>query len=344
MNAKKRKIVFGVVIVVVVLVVMFFSQSKNDLIRQLRGPAEGVFAVFTSADKLVVISRANEAYTWDWNDLKKWPIVAKLNAEMLCPIVADKIVYVPNGRGDTIMVTDLKGEKQIKKITLPFGVKCKMVAPSADCSHVAVLLKHNDKNKLAFISPELGLSEPFLITDEDFDVFQIAVSNDGRYVAACGIMGKQAWFNVINTENRQSWSAAPNTLLEDYERYDRIIFSPDSRKLFVSERVRFTHMYDAESVDVEKTFEVRKFPVVAQKAQMISSVEVSPDGLMFAASTEPTQRLFLWNINSGEKMSEFSLPGPVVGDFAFSPNSDMVATSIVVRSTISIRRLPTAQK
>ncbi|MCD4832123.1 MAG: WD40 repeat domain-containing protein [Anaerohalosphaeraceae bacterium] len=343
MNAKKRKIIFAVVIVVIILVVMFFSQSKSKLVRQLRGPAAGVSAVFTSADKLVVISRANEAYTWDWNDLKKWPTVAKLNAKILCPMAVDKIVYVPNNKPNVIMVMDLKGEKQIRKITLPFGYNCKMVAPSADCSHIAILLTQKDKNKLAFIGPELKLSEMFLVTDKDFDIFQIAISNDGKHIAACGQKEGGGWFSVIDTDSRDAWGKSSIAHNKNFKHYDKLTFSSDSKKLFVSEKVRFIQIYDIESTNLKKTFEIPEYPPVPQKDQIISSIDVSPDGLMLAASTEPVQKLYIWSVETGEKRGESRLPGPVVGDIAFSPASDMIATSILVRSTISVWKTLDAQ-
>ncbi|OQY05652.1 MAG: hypothetical protein B6I25_05350 [Planctomycetales bacterium 4572_13] len=332
MTKKQKIILFPAVIVTVFLLAMFISRSKTHLLHSLRGPAAGARGVFTAADKLVVLSGANEVYTWDWNDLNKWPTVARPNAKMLCPMAAGKILYVPNDRPDTIVVTDLKGEKQIKKIPLPFGTECQMLAPSADCSFVAVLLVKNNENKLALIGPELELTEILSVPAETIKIFKTGVSNDGKLIAVAGEKSGGLAI-VVNTDTKE---VVFRKHLEDISRFDNVIFSPDGEIAYFGERVRFIYAFKIVTGDLLRIFEIPKYPPVPQKKQVISAIDISPDGSRLAASTEPVQRLYIWDAATGQKTTQFGLPGPVVGDIAFSPDSDKIATSVLVRSTVSV--------
>ena len=333
MASKKQKmILFPAVIVGVFLLAIFFSRSRTHLVTSLRGPAAGVAGVFTSADKLVVLSTANEVYAWDWGDLNKWPTVARPKAKILCPMAADKILYVPNDRPDTIVVTDLAGEKQIKKIPLPFGVKCQLLAPSADCSFVAVLLMRDTQSKLALIGPELELTEILSVPDETMKIFKLGVSNNGQLIAAAGEKNGGVAL-VVSADTKE---AVFTKHIEDISRFDNVIFSPDGEIAYFGERVRFIYAFQIETGDLLRKFEIPKYPPVPQKKQVISAIDISPDGSRLAASTEPVQRLYIWDAATGQKTTQFGLPGPVVGDIAFSSDSDKIATSVLVRSTVSV--------
>jgi WD40 repeat protein len=332
MHTKKQKLLIPAVIVIVFLAAVYFSHSKSRLVQDLRGPKAGVQGVFTYGNKLAVLSGDNEVYAWDWNDLKKWPTVVRLKTTLLCPMATDKIVYVPQDQPDTIVVTDLKGESEIKKIPLRFDSKCNMLIPSADCSFIAVLLMQGEESQLALIGPDLELSEIISITEEDMAVFKIAVSNDGRFIAAAGEKNGGAAI-VINTDTREP---VFQNHVDGITRFDNVIFSPDGEIVYFGERVRFIYAYKIATGDLLRTYEIPEYPPVPQKKQVISAIDVSPDGRRLAASTEPVQKLYLWNTETGEKTVELGLPGPVVGDIAFSPDSEMIASSVLVRSTISI--------
>ncbi len=332
MIKNKRKLIIPAIILVVFLVAMFLSQSKTNLIQELRGPKAGVRGVFTSAGKLAVLSGQNEVYTWDWSDLRKWPTVARLKTERLCPMAPGRIVYLPNDRPDTVTITDLKGEKEIKQIPLPFGVECEQMIPSADCSCIALLLKQDHKSRLALIDPELQLSEIASVPDEQMEIFKIGVSNDGQFIAAAGEKNGGVAM-VFSTDTRKP---VFEESIEDILRFDNVIFSPDNKIAYFGERVRFIYAFEMPTGDLLKIYEIPEYPPVPQKKQIISAIDISPDGRVLAASTEPVQKLYLWNTETGEKITEFGLPGPVVGDIAFAPDSARIATSVLVRSTISI--------
>ena len=329
---KQKLILFPAVIVIVFLAAVFLSQSKSNLVQELRGPKAGARAVFTAADKLLVRSGANEVYTWDWNDLKKWPTVARLNTKIISPMAPDKIVYVPNDKSNSIVVTDLKGAKQIKKIPMPFGVTCKMIVPSADCSFIAVLLVRGNKNTLAMIGPELELKEVYSVSDEDMNVLKVGISNNGQLIAAAGENnGGRAL--VVDTAKKK---VLFKNNIEEIQRLDNVIFSPDTETVFFGEKVRFIYALETATGTLLRTFEIPEYPPVPHKKQIISAIDISPDGGLLAASTEPVQRLYIWDAVTGQRQATFGLPGPVVGDIAFSPNSDRIASSVVVRSTVSI--------
>jgi WD40 repeat protein len=336
---KSKKLIIPAVIVVIFLVATFLSQSKTNLLYELRGPKAGVAGVFTSGDKLTVVSGENEVYGWDWNDLKKWPTVARLKTEHLCPLAPDKIVMISTSTPGTLVVTDLAGEEDIKTVPLPFGTTCDMLVPSPDCSHVSLLLERGGQGRLAVLTPDLELSEITTIDKEDMTVFKVGVSNDGRFVAAAG----EKDGGVAQVFDTQTKEAVFKKHLKDITRFDNVIFSPDSTTVYFGERVRFIYAFDIATGDLLRTYEIPKYPPVPQKKQVISAIDISPDGSLLAASTEPVQKLYLWNTQTGEKTAEFGLPGPVVGDIAFSPDSEMIATSVIVRSTISIWKTTGAQ-
>lgn len=77
MNGKNRSIVIAVVVMIVLVLIMVYSSHKSLFVRQLQGPTEGTDSIFTAGDKLAAVSKNNHIYTWQWNDLSVWPVVAK---------------------------------------------------------------------------------------------------------------------------------------------------------------------------------------------------------------------------------------------------------------------------
>ena len=109
---KNKKVGIAVIIVIIFIILIFNANSKSNLIRQMQGPIEGTESVLTSGNNLIVISKNNHTFTWQWDNLRKWPMVAKPNAAFITPVFDNKIVYNLSNSGKLIL-TDLKAEKEI---------------------------------------------------------------------------------------------------------------------------------------------------------------------------------------------------------------------------------------
>jgi WD40 repeat protein len=331
---KSKKVIIPAIIITIFLITTFLSQSKTNLAFQLRGPKAGVSGVFTAGDKLLALSGDNEVYAWDWNDLKTWPTVARLKAEQFCPMASDKIVYIPNNMSDTLIITDLKGEKEIKNISLPFGAKCEMMDPSPDCSFIIILLKQGRKSQFAMIGPTLELTEVYVL-DDQMQVFKTGISNDGHFIAAAGEQNGGTGM-VIDTHTKEVVFKKHH---KDVMRFDNVIFSPDSKTVYFGEKVRFIYAFETATGDLLRTYEMPEYKTGPNEKQYISCITMSPDNKKLLAVTEPASSICFWDTTTGSEISSFSSAGPI-SSVIFSPDAATVAVGCLVDSTVKIYNAP----
>ena len=128
----KRKIISGLIVIFVIFGMMFWSNFKTKSVRQLQGPIEGTDYILTVNNKLSVISKNNQLFTWQWNNLSVWPIVAKPQAAAIIPIAEDKILYNSSVNPEKLILTDLKADKDLTSLSLPYGAECKKIKISSN--------------------------------------------------------------------------------------------------------------------------------------------------------------------------------------------------------------------
>jgi len=343
MNRKNRNIIVAVIIIIVLVFVIVYSNFKNALVRQLRGPTEGTGGVITFDGKLAVVSNSNYIYTWQWSDLSIWPLVAKLQAQTAMPLTGDKIVYVPSNNGELIL-TDLKADKKLASLSFPYEAEGKKIRTSSNgrLGLISVLFKEGAKKgwfKLGLFDSELkSLSFVFQKdTDaEDFLLYDFTITNDGNLLAGAGEKG-QAWIFVIDVNNGNVlWEKTFN----EYGRFTSVRFSPDGRTLFVSEKIRHIIALDSATGKTIRVFEMPLYSARGYQKQNISSIAISPNGRVLAADSEPAGTVWFWDIKTGREIASFHVGDLTISSITFSPDSKYLATGCMVSPEIKIWKVP----
>jgi WD40 repeat protein len=345
MDTKQRNTIVAIITIVLILTVMFFAQRQSHLVRQLQGPIEGTDSVVTVDNRLSVVSKNNHVYTWQWNDLSIWPVVARLQAQAVMPIASEKIVYIPSADFSGLIMTDLKGQKEIARLQQSYGVECKKIKTSQNDKFgvVSMFFKEGMQKgwfKLAVFDSELkGLSFVFQKdTDaEDFLLCDFTITNDGNLLAGAGEKG-QAWIFVTDVNNGNVlWDRT----FDEYGRFTSVEFSPDDKTLFAAEKTRHILVFDTATGQLLNKFAMDEYQTVAHLKQNISCIAISPDGNILAADTEPAGAIWLWDITSGRQIGTLPVgSGLIVSGIAFSPDSQYLATSCMVSPEIRVWKVP----
>jgi len=340
MRNKNRNILFAVIVLIFFLIIIFISNSKKLLVRQLQGPIEGTDSIFTIGNKLCVVSKNNQVFTWQWDNFKKWPIVAKPKAEYIVPINNDRLVYTADSK---LVMTDLKAEKELASLTLPYGTEPKKLAVSSNSQFGIVASSQKDKIKIALFNSEFT-DLPVIFekdaNEEKFTLFDYAVNNDGTLVAAAGKKDK-AWIFVKDVKNDKIlWEKT----FDQYSQFTIVKFAPDGKSIYAAEKVRFIVYFNADNGDILRTYEMPEYPTPAHQKQNISSIVISPDNKILAADTEPARTVWFWDAATGKKIDTIYASDLTVSDIAFSQDSKYFATGCLVRPEIKIWKVPQQKK
>jgi WD40 repeat protein len=344
MSKKNRNIIIIAIVCVIILLSAFYAKSKSDFVRQLQGPVGGTESVLTVDGRLSVISKEKHIYTWQWNDLAVWPVVAKPQAIVAVPLADDKIIFNPSTNLERLIVTNLKADKELASLSLPYGAECKKIktSPNGKFGIISMLLKDGAEKgwfklaefdsklkNLTFVFQKDTSAEKFLINDFD-------ITDDNSIFAGSGEKDK-AWVFVKDIKNEKIlWEKT----FGEYGRFTLLKFSPDGKTLFVTEKVRYIIALDSATGNTIRVYEMPIYNTPANQKQNISCIRVSPDGKILAADTEPACQVWFWDITTGEKTGDISASEFTVSDIAFSPDSKYLATGCLVSPEIKIWKVP----
>jgi len=344
MDTKQRNTIVVIITIVLILTVMFFAQRQSHLVRQLQGPIEGTDSVVTVDNRLSVVSKNNHVYIWQWNDLSIWPVVARLQAQAVMPIASEKIVYIPSADYSGLIMTDLKGQKEIARLQQSYGVECKKIKTSQNGKFgvLSILFKEGAQKgwfKLGLFDSDLkDMSFVFQkdASAEDFLLYDFAIANDGNFLAGAGKKG-QAWIFVTDVKSENIlWEK----VFSEYGQFTSVGFSPDGKMLFVAEKVRYIVSFDSATGRIIRVFEMPLYKGRAHQKQNISCIAVSPDGRVLAADSEPAGSIWFWDINTGKEIASFHVSDLTIPSIAFSPDSKYLATGCMVSPEIKIWKVP----
>jgi WD40 repeat protein len=329
---------------VIILLSAFYANSKSALVRQLQGPVSGTGSILTVDGRLSVISKENYIYTWQWNDLSVWPVLAKPQAAVAVPFADDKIIFNPSVGSEKLIITNLKADKELASLSVPYGAECKKIKTSSSGKFgiVSVLFKEgtekgwfklaefdSELKNLSFVFQKDTNTEKFLINDFD-------ITDDSGIFAGAGEKDK-AWVFVKDIKNEKIlWEKT----FPEYGRFTLLKFSPDGKTLFVAEKVRYIISLDSATGNPIRVYEMPIYNTPANQKQNISCIRVSPDGKILAADTEPASQVWFWDITTGKKIGDISASEFTVSDIAFSPDSKYLATGCLVSPEIKIWKVP----
>lgn len=338
---KKTPIVLFLLAFVVILIVMFVANYRSKLARELAGPEGGVEKLSTFGNRLIAVSHYHDVYIWDWNDLSDRPQVGSVDAQAAAAMGSDHLVWVPSAEGDELVVSDLKGDKELKRLSLGFGRKCKFLKASPNGRYAVVALQTadypNKRVQFAKIDTDFNSILPIetKLLEKGLKLNDICISNDGTLVAAVG--GKEdGWLLVSGGKNNPVlWEHH----FADANEFNNVLFSPDGKIIYASEPGRFVYAFDIAAKKAVRKFEIRRYETSANNPQTITCIAVSGDGRLLAAASAPFSQVWIWDIKSGAKVfvtgtGQFSTSG-----ISFSPDSSLLAAADLTTSLMKIWRI-----
>jgi WD40 repeat protein len=228
----------------------------------------------------------------------------------------------------------------LKKLPLDGIKKCLMLESSLNGKYAVAAFKPSggpDRIKLSIIDPNLtSLSEILTITTEGkFKLDSIAISNDGALVAAVGAKDT-GWLLVADTKTKKVlWEQT----VKDTPELNKVIFSPDGQWVYASEPGRCIYVFGAADGKFADKLAMDKYQTPPNNPQTIGFLAISPDGRLFAATTQPASTAWIWNIETDRKIVSFSGRTAISG-LAFSPDSSLLATGFLIRSNVNIWKIP----
>lgn len=333
--SKKRKISIVIIITVFVLLI-FRANLKDNLVRQFQGPIEGTERIETVENRLSVISKNNHLYTWQWDNLKKWPIVAKPQAAFIIPMTQDQIIYNPSG-SNKFLLTDLKAEKELANLFLPYGSECKKLKNTSDNKFGITLFSDKDNLKLAVFDSnfsDLNVMFQKNTEEEKFLLNNFDVSND----ILVGVGKKNnAWVFMKDIKNDK---IIFEKTFDEYNQFTIVEFSPDGKTIYVAEKMRFILVLNSQTGEVVHIYEMPVYNTPANQKQNISCIAISPDNKVLAVDTEPARKVWFWDIATGKEIGKIYASDLTVSDIAFSPDSKYLATGCLVAPEIKIWKVP----
>jgi WD40 repeat protein len=235
MSKKNRNIIIVVVVIIILVLLMHYANSNSDIVRQLSGPIEGTDGALTIGDKLFVVSKNNCVFTWQWNDLKIWPAVAKQSVTAITPFANDKIIYNPSNSSAKLILTNLKADEKLGDLSLPYGAECKAIKTSQNGKFgiLSVDFKEGTQKGLLKLGvfnknfKELSFVFQKDTSAENLALYDFTITNNGQMLAGVGEKGK-AWVFVSDV-NSQSilWKKT----FDKHDKFTCVEFSPDSKFL-----------------------------------------------------------------------------------------------------------------
>ena len=303
-NKKKNLIVLLLLVFAAIVVVMFVANYRSMLVQSLSGPKAGVKKLSTCGNQLTAISPNNDIYTWGWNDLSGWPKVGSVNAQKVVAMSSDRLVWVPSGKNNILVVSNLKGDKELRRLSLGMVRRCKWLkaSPNGKYAVAALVIDGGSNNdiRLAVTNSDLtSISQVVTKTvGNKLTLNDIGVSNDGVFVAAVG-KKDAGWILVANTQSRQIlWEQT----VEDTNELNNVIFSPDGQMVYASEPGRYVYVFERTTGKLVKRLIMDKYKTPANNPQTISCIAASHDGRLLAAATEPASNVWIWDVKSGAKI------------------------------------------
>lgn len=343
-NRKNKNIIIIAAVVILLIFLMFYANSKSNFVRQLNGPTEGTDSVLTVGDKLFAVSKENHIFTWQWNDLSVWPAAAKPQASIITPIIGDKIIYNPSVSLGKLIITNLKADKEISNLSLPYDAECKTIKTSQNGKFGIVSVNFNQGIQKGLLklgvfdadSKELSFVFQKDTNAENFTLYDFSITNEGNLLAGAGEKD-HAWVLAVDVNSQ---SIVWEKTFDKYARFTCAEFSPDGKLLFVAEKIRHILVLDTAAGELVKEFVMDEYQTPSNQKQNISSIDISPDGKTLAADTEPAGKVWFWDIASGGETGRISASELTVSDITFSPDSKYLATGCLVSPEIKIWKVP----
>jgi len=338
-NKKKSPVALFFFVFAAIVILMFVVNYKSRLVHELPAPQSGVRKLLTYGQQLVAISPSGEIYRWDWNDLSRQPRISSFQAQLMVVMSNERLAYIPVGINDVLIISNLQGNEELKRLSLGMDTACRQLRASSDGRYAVAVIATGYSGKqiqLAVIDPDSGITQPVMIKmpEEGLKPNDVSVSNDGKIIAAVGGADK-GWLFVADTSNEEPGS---RHFIEDCNGLNKVALSPDGQTVYAAESGRFVYVFDIVAEKLVRKLEIDKYKTPANYPQTISCVQVSPDGRLIAAASSPKTKAWIWDCKTGEKIITISTGHFSTSSMAFSPDSSLLAGADLTNKPIKVWR------
>jgi WD40 repeat protein len=338
---KKNPIVLFLLAFVAIVIFMLVSNYRSIHVQKLNGPRAGVERLSTCGAQLVAISKDKEVYAWRWDDLSGWPQVGSVKAQKAVAMSPDRLIWVPSSETNVLVVSNLKGDKELKRLPLPKGKKCNRLGVSPNGKYAVIALDNQayPEGRVELAVTDSALTSISQVVTKPIEggliLNNIGISDDGSFVAAVG-RKDGGWVLVGDVRSRKVlWEQS----FGETSAFNNVVFSPDEKTIYASEPGRFVYAFEVAAQRLVKKFEMDKYKTPPNNPQTISCIALSPDGRLLAAATAPASRVCIWDMKKETKALVINLGQFDTGDISFSPDSSLLATVALGGSSIKIWRL-----
>lgn len=338
-SSKKNKsgMLLFLAVFVGIAIIMFVANYKSDVLYELTTPSAGVERLSTYADQLIATSKDGDIYVWDWGKLPKLQLAGAVKSEKMVAMASDRVVWAPSGKS-VLMVSNLKGDKQLGRLLLPIGKKCELLRASPNGKYAVAALTTDMDVEFVVMGPDLTSVSKVITkkTQGQLKVNDVGISNDGKLIVAAG-RTSQGWILVADTQSKKIlWEeaiAASNEL-----KY--VAFSPDGQMVYATISKRYINIFESATGKVIRQLEMDKYNTPSNNPQEISCITVSPDSRLLAVSCVPASKLWLWDAKTGVKIALIQPGQFTVTAVTFSPDSSLLAAGdLIGRNTMKVRRI-----
>ena len=343
-SRKKKKstvvVFFGALFAIEI--VMLTVNYRSMFVQELTGPKARPRELSTYGNQLILISQNGDIYTWDWNDLSGQPQVGAVKAQKATAIGPDHLVLMPFVENALFVLSNLKGDKEIKQLPLGIKGRCKYLKPSPNGKYIAAafVVEGGPDNdiQLAVADADLTSVSKLIMSDSQGDKFtplDIGVSDNGSLVAVVG--GKDT--GKIFVADAQSGQILWEQTIAKSSELNNVIFSPDGRIIYASESGRYVYLFDSATGEIIRQLEIDAYKAPPNNPQTISSLAISPDGHLLAAASVPVSRVWIWDAESGAKHAVIHTGQFTTSGISFSPDRSLLATADPSSSPVKIWRI-----
>ena len=304
-NKKKSPIVWFGLGLVMVVVLTVIANKKSGLTRELSFPLNnGVAGLFTYSHFVAAVSLDNQIYVWNWSDLKSKPGVSAIKADQAVLVAPNTVLSAKRAHTEAIFVSELGDDKNYKSIAMNGAGSHTWLGSNRDKSTVVAVTERGDDSNSEQVVYELRRvnwqnlrSEQItqITANKTSRLFNVAVSDDGKYVLLTGQKAKTGWMVLVDIiSNVVMWDKQA----ADFERFGIAVFAPDGKFIYARTSDSTLYKIDTSSAGIIDRWPSNKTNDSVLGNTSVQDVGVSPDGRTVASIVSST--LYMWDTQTGK--------------------------------------------
>jgi len=304
----------------------------------------------TCGENLVAVSRRDDVFLWDWGDLEKPPIKGHGGRGLATAfLVPDRIVTTvdpwqrPPNTPYPVLVKNLVSGSIEKQWGDDPAWYCEGMRTSVNGKFVVIRTNQNSnvtntpgesRYRVGIIGPEadrIAWAPEIREKKGTLYVAESVPSEDGRFVATVGV-NNGSWICLVEVgQERVAWE-----FVDDMDvGFKDAAFSPDSKAVYAGGGSGVLYTFDVATGKVKSRWLIGDGKHV-EYGNRISRVAASPDGRLVAAGTGPDGAVYIWEVQTGNRLDVLQTRQSTIMGLTFGPDSKRLAVTGVENRTIEI--------